>query len=199
VLVIVCVICALFALRTPILTAFGEFLVIHDRLEPSDIIFVLNGDVATRPFQVAEVLKQHLAEKVVIARAENSIAVDMGLAQNVTDTSIAVMKKAGISQEKIIQLPFGKGVTSTFDEAVALRSYAQKTGLHRVIVVTSAIHTRRGRWIINRELAGAHVDILMSPAPDPRYKANNWWKQEDGLIGYQNEYIKLIYYLFKYR
>src|SRR5688500_16341051 len=98
-LVIVCGARTLFALRTPILKAFGEFLVIHDQLEPSDIIFVLNGDVATRPYHVAKVLKQNLAEKVVIARAENSIAVEMGLAQNVTDTSIAVMKKAGIPPE----------------------------------------------------------------------------------------------------
>lgn len=195
----ICATGALFAFRTPILTAFGEYMVVHDSLQPSDIIFVLNGDVATRPYQVAKLVKQHLADKVVIARAENSIAAEMGLAQNVTDTSVSVMKRAGVPEEMIVQLPFGRGVTSTFEEAMALRDYAQKTGLHRAIVVTSAIHTRRGRWIIQRELAGARVEILMSPAPDPRYTSSNWWRQEDGLIGYQNEFIKLLYYRYKYR
>ena len=194
-----CAIGGLYLFRARILTGIGNFLVIADPLEPSDIIFVLNGDVATRPFQAAKLLRQGLADKVVIARAENSLAVDMGLAQNVTDTSIAVMKKAGIPEAKITQLPFGKGVTSTFDEAVALRSYAQQSSLHRVIVVTSAIHTRRARWIITRATAGAHLKITMSPSPDPRYTSSSWWTQEDGLIGYQNEYIKLMYYLVKYR
>lgn len=194
-----CAIGGLYVFRASILTGIGNFLIITDPLEPSDIIFVLNGDAATRPFQAAKLLRQGLADKVVIARAENSIAVNMGLAQNTTDTSIGVMKKAGIPEAKIMQLPFDKGVTSTFDEAVALRSYAQQSSLHRVIVVTSAIHTRRARWVIARAMAGTQAKIMMSPSPDPRYSSSTWWTQEDGLIGCQNEYIKLMYYMVKYR
>jgi Uncharacterized conserved protein len=199
IVIFVCLIAALYLFRVPILTALGNFLVIQDRLEPSDIIFVLNGDVATRLFQAAKLWKQGLAPKVVIVRAENSLAVNMDLAMNVTDTSIAVMKKAGIPEPVIVQLPVPNGVTSTFDESRALRSYAQQNSLRQIIVVTSAIHTRRARWIIHRELSGLAVKIMMTPFFDPRYTSSNWWRQEDGLIGYQNEYIKLFYYLFKYR
>jgi uncharacterized SAM-binding protein YcdF (DUF218 family) len=182
-------------LRVQILTGIGNFLIIQDPLEPSDIIFVLNGDVATRPFQVAKLVRQGLSDKVVIARAENSMAVEMGLAQNVTDTSVAVMEKAGIPESKIVQLPVPKGVTSTFDEATALRDYVRQNSYHRLIVVTSAIHTRRASWIIHKTFAGLPAKIMMSPAPDPRYTSGTWWRQEDGLIGCQNEYIKLVYYL----
>jgi len=199
IVIFVCLIAALYLFRTTILTAVGNFLVIQDRIEPSDIIFVLNGDVATRPFQAAKLWKEGLAPKVVIVRAENSLAVNMDLAMNVTDTSIAMMKKAGIPDTTIVQLPFPNGVNSTFDESSALRSYAQQNSLRRIIVVTSAIHTRRARWIIRRELAGLAVTIMMSPSFDPRYTPSNWWRQEDGLIGYQNEYIKLFYYFYKYR
>src|SRR5690242_16497767 len=111
------VICAAYLLRIPILSGIGKFLIIQDPLEPSDIIFVLNGDIATRPLQVANLMKRNLAENVVIVRAENSLAVDAGLSQNITDLSVATMKRAGVPDTKIVQLPFPKGVTSTFDEA----------------------------------------------------------------------------------
>jgi uncharacterized SAM-binding protein YcdF (DUF218 family) len=195
----ICLAAAIYLFRVPILTAFGNFLVIQDRLEPSDIIFVLNGDVATRPFQAAKLWKEELAPKVVIVRAGNSLAVNMDIATNVTDTSIAMMKKAGIPAATIVQLPFPSGVTSTFDESRALRSYAQQNSLRRIIVVTSSIHTRRARWIIRRALAGLPLKIMMSPSFDPRYTPRNWWRQEDGFIGYQNEYLKLVYYFFKHR
>ncbi len=188
----------LFVLRAPILTAVGNFLIVRDRLEPSDIIFVLNGDVATRPYQVARLLKQGMSDKVVIARTEDSMAVDAGVQPNITDMSIAIMKRAGIPGDKIVQLPIPGGVTSTFEEATALREYIRRNSLQRLIVVTSAIHTRRAGWIIHKALGGIPVKIMMSPAPDPRYTTGTWWRQEDGLIGCQNEYIKLIYYLVKH-
>jgi len=196
---LLCVIVIVFALRVRILTGIGNFLIVQDSLEPADIIFVLNGDMATRPFQVARLVKQGISHKVVIARAGNSLAVDMDLAQNITDTSIAMMKKAGIPESEIVQLPVRGGVNSTFDEAGALRTYALRNSIRSLVVVTSAIHTRRASWIIHKTLAGVPVKIMMSPAPDHRYTSGTWWRQEDGLIGCQNEYIKLIYYLVKYR
>jgi len=194
-----CALGGVYLLRVPILTGVCNFLIVQDTLEPSDMIFVLNGDIATRAYQVAKLVNQGISDKVVIVRAVDSLAVDAGLQPNVTDMSVLMMKRAGIPEAKIVQLPFPKGVTSTFDEARALHAYVQKNSVKRVVVVTSAIHTRRARWIITKELAGTPPKIMMSPAPDPRYTPRNWWRQEDGFIGCQNEYLKLAYYLVKYR
>jgi len=187
---IICAIGALYLLRVPILTRVGTFLIVQDPLEPADIIFVLNGDIATRPFQVAKLVNQGISDKVVIVRAGDSLAVDAGLQPNITEMSVAMMKRAGIPEAKIVQLPFPKGVTSTFDEAAALHAYAKENAVKRIVVVTSAIHTRRARWILTRKLADLPLKIMMSPAPDPRYTPGNWWLQEDGFIGCQNEYLK---------
>jgi uncharacterized SAM-binding protein YcdF (DUF218 family) len=196
---VICAIGALYLLRGPILTAVGNFLIVQDKLEPADLIFVFNGDIATRPFQVAKLINQGVADKVLIVRAENSLAVEAGLSQNITDLSVAMMRKAGIPEARIVQLPHPNGVTSSFDEAMALRAYVQQKQIKRIVAVTSAIHTRRARWILAKELADTPVKIMMSPAPDPRYTSRNWWRQEDGFIGCQNEYLKLGYYLVKYR
>lgn len=189
----------MYLFRIPILTGIGNLLIVQDQLEPSDLIFVLNGDIATRPFQVAKLVQRGLSDKDVIVRAADSLASAANLYPNITELSIAMMIRAGIPQSSIIQLPQPKGVASTFEEAEALHSYVREHPLKRVIVVTSAIHTRRAGWIITRTLSDAHIKFMMSPAPDPRYNSHNWWRQEDGFLGYEMEYTKLAYYLLKYR
>jgi uncharacterized SAM-binding protein YcdF (DUF218 family) len=153
----------------------------------------------TRPFYAGDLYKQGLAPVVVITRAENPPAVEIGLAANTTVVSVSVMENLGVPAGSIIVLPFPGGATSTFDEATALHDYVDANDIHRIILVTSAFHTRRARWIIDRELAGLSVTLEMAAAPNYGFNASDWWKSEDGLITLNNEYVKLIYYFFKYR
>jgi uncharacterized SAM-binding protein YcdF (DUF218 family) len=188
-----------FAFRSKILIGIADFLIIDDRLQPADVIFVLNSDVNTRPFRAVELYEQGLAPVIAIARAENTPVVDLGLVPNDTDISVGVMKKLGVPVEKIIVLPVSGGVTSTFDEASALRQYVEANQIHKIILVTSAFHTRRARWILEKTLAGLPVTLEMAAVPYARFDQTNWWKNESGLITLNNEYIKLVFYFFKYR
>ena len=67
------------------------------------------------------------------------------------------------------------------------------------MLVTSAFHTRRARWIFEKTLAGLPVRLQMVAVPYSDFNQTNWWKNENGLITLNNEYIKLFYYDFKYR
>jgi uncharacterized SAM-binding protein YcdF (DUF218 family) len=136
---------------------------------------------------------------VVIAWAKNTPVVDLGLVPIDTDISIGVMEKLGVPPEKIIILPFPGGTTSTFDEAAAFKKYVQENRVQRIILVTSAFHTRRARWIFEKTLAGLPVTLEMSAVPYIGFDQTNWWKNETGLITLNNEYIKLVYYFFRYR
>jgi uncharacterized SAM-binding protein YcdF (DUF218 family) len=187
------------ALRVPLLTRLGQFLVVNDELTPVDIIFVLNGDYSTRPFFAADLYGHDLAPKVVIARSENLPPAELGILPNETDISVSIMEQLGVQAGNIVILPFPGGVTSTFDEAGVLREYAAAAHIQRVILVTSAFHTRRVFWIFNKELAGMDIAIEMAAAPYRDFNAGNWWQSEDGMITLLNEYIKLTYYFFKYR
>ena len=188
-----------FAFRSRILTGFADYLIVSDRLQPGDVIFLLNGDYNTRPFRASELYQQGFAPLILIARMETSGAEALGLVPNSTDISVAVMEKQGVPPAKILVLPFPGGVTSTFDEAAVLQRYIQVHPIHRVILVTSAFHTRRARWIFARTLAGLPVTLEMAPVRYATFDQTNWWKNEDGLITLNNEYIKLVYYFFKYR
>ena len=187
-----------YAFRTSILTGVADYLIVNDKLEPADIIFLLNGDYNTRPFYASDLYKQGLAPVIVVAYSEDSPAVKLGLIPNDTDIAVGVMEKLGVPADKIVVLRIPDGVTSTFDEATVLYQYSETNEVHNVILVTSAFHTRRTKWIFDRELAGLPVRLEMAAAPYPTFDQTNWWQGESGLITVNNEYIKLIFYFFKY-
>jgi uncharacterized SAM-binding protein YcdF (DUF218 family) len=186
------------AFRAQILTGIADYLIINDKLQPADVIFLLNSEYDTRPFRAAELYKQGLAPVIAIARVESSPVVDLGLIPDNTDISVGVLEKLGVPSDKIVILNFPGGVTSTFDEAEAFRKYAEADQIRKVILVTSAFHTRRARWVLNRTLAGLPVRLEMAAVPYIGFDQTNWWNNETGLIALNNEYIKLLFYFFKY-
>jgi uncharacterized SAM-binding protein YcdF (DUF218 family) len=188
-----------FALLAPILKDVANYLVVNDRLQPADVIFLLNSEVNTRPFRAAELYRQGLAPAIVIARSESPAIVKLGLVPNDTDISVAVMEKQGVPPAKIIVLPYPGGVTSTFDEAATLKKYIETSHAGKIILVTSVFHTRRARWIFEKALAGLPVRLEMAAVPYATFDQSNWWKSESGLITFNNEFIKLLYYFVKYR
>jgi uncharacterized SAM-binding protein YcdF (DUF218 family) len=189
----------IYAFRLQVLRGIGNFLVIHDPLEPADVIYLLNGDPTVRPQHAAALFRKGLAPQVVIARAYDSPGVIAGAYPNVTDTNIAILRELGVPDSQIVELRTPEGVQHTFDEAVALRDYVREHGVHSIIIVTSDLHTRRARFIHQKVLARTSARIFMAPVPDRKYGADNWWQLEDGLVGCQNEYLKLFYYHWKYR
>ena len=187
-----------YVFRDNLLAGIGDFLVIHDRLQPADLIFLLNGDVTTRPQHAALLFHQGLAPRIMIARSEDSLPIKAGAYPNPTDSSIAVMKKLGVPADQIIELRPPVGVQHTFDEAEALLAYEREHPLRKVIIVTSDLHSRRSRFIFRRVFRRSGVEIMLAPIKDLKYGANDWWRSEDGVIGCQNEYIKLVYYHIEY-
>jgi len=201
ILLAILLVCLLaYGLRVPILTGLANYLVNTDTpLQKADLIFVLNGDYNTRPFTASDLYKQGFAPLVAIAQAQSSPAQLLGLVDNPTDIAVEVMKLRGVPSDRLLVLKDIDPVTSTFDEARALRGYIETHKLNSVILVTSAFHTRRSRWIFERELAGVPVRLLVTAAPHSGFDASNWWQSEEGLIFLNNEYIKLIFYKIKYR
>ena len=200
ILLAILLVCLLvYGLRVPILTGLANYLVNTDTpLQKADLIFVLNGDYNTRPFTASDLYKQGFAPLVAISQAQSSPAQLLGLVDNPTDIAVEVMKLRGVPSDRLLVLNNIGPVTSTFDEARALRGYIETHKLNSVILVTSAFHTRRSRWIFERELAGVPVRLLVTAAPHIGFDTSNWWQSEEGLIFLNNEYIKLIFYKIKY-
>lgn len=188
-----------FSFRSRVLTALASYLIADDGLTTADMIYVLNGDINTRPFHASDLYSQGLAPVIVIARVETSPAESLGLIQNETDISVGIMERLGVPAEAIIALPVAGGVTSTYDEAIVLHDYILAEDIHSVIIVTSSFHTRRAGWIFRRVVTDLSVEITLAAAPHTGFDQTDWWTSEAGLIALNNEYIKPIHYYLKYR
>jgi len=200
VLIMVVLAVLLYSVRGPILRRVGAYLVDTDTtLNRNDVIFVLNGGINTRPFYAAELYDQGKAPRVAIAQSESSPAVELGLLENTTDTAVKIMIMEGVVADNLYLLSAKQPVTSTFDEAAALRRYMIERNYDTVLLITSAMHTRRARWIFEKELAGLDIHMQVAGAPHATFDASNWWTVENGLIFVNNEYIKLFFYWIKYR
>lgn len=185
---------AVFVFRDSLLYAIGAALVVQDQAEPSDIIFLLNGDVPWRALEAANLLHQGLAKKIAVARTP-SLPPPYA---NFTDFAVLALKQYGVNDSQIVQLPTPGGVRHTADEADVLLDYCRKNGVHRVLAVTSELHARRARFILRKTLRPLGVRIGLVPAPYGPYRASNWWMSEDGLVVCEEEYVKLVYYHLRY-
>jgi uncharacterized SAM-binding protein YcdF (DUF218 family) len=108
----------------------------------------------------------------------------------------AVLLKLGVPPEAIVS--FGTDVSSTYEEARALAEWANRNGIKSIIVPTEIFSSRRVRWILVKELSGLDVGIDVQALPPLDYDLDNWWRHEAGVIGFQNEVIKYLYYRVKY-
>jgi uncharacterized SAM-binding protein YcdF (DUF218 family) len=189
---------AVWAGRWRLLALAGTLLVQADSPGRAGLIFLLNGDLDTRPAAAADLWKKGYAPQIAIARSESSRAVEMGLVPNVTDLGIAMLEKLGVPRAAIVEIPFPGGATSTLDEARALRKYLESSPAAPVLVVTNAIHTRRCRRIFSRTFQGRPVKFLYIGVPDRRYRVEMWWENEHGFLGVYNEWLKVFYYWWRY-
>jgi uncharacterized SAM-binding protein YcdF (DUF218 family) len=93
---------------------------------------------------------------------------------------------------------FGHASRNTGDEAIALRNWVDQHRVSRVIVPTEIFAARRVRWIFDREFAGSSARLEIPSFEPPNYSCAEWWKSEAGMIAFQNEVLKYLYYRLKY-
>jgi len=181
--------------RAPLLQKAAELWIASDPVGPADAVAVFGGGVNDRPFAAAAYYRDGLVKKILLSVNDVGAAARLGAAPSDTEANRQVLLKLGVP-ESAIDI-FGAGSLNTYDEALALRAWAQHTGAHRLIVPTEIFAARRVRWMLRRAF-GDDVTIIV-PALDPReYRRDNWWQSDSGMISFQNELIKYIYYRIKY-
>jgi uncharacterized SAM-binding protein YcdF (DUF218 family) len=186
---------AAYALRAPLLTGVARLLTVRDPVPRADLVLVLGGELNTRPFHAAGLYRRGVAPRVVLVRERAGPAVRQGLYPALTDVAVTILRRGGVPDSAIVVLEPPGGASSTADEARALRGYLRATGLRRVAVVTNEYHSRRARIALRRGVRGLPAEVLMAPAPAWGFTERDWWRSEEGLVAYFNEYVKLAVYL----
>lgn len=164
------------------LTSLGSFLVDSQPPRRADLILVLGGDFwGPRVLTGAELARLRYAPIALISgppyrgRPEGEFAVDF-------------LVQKGYPRE-LFQV-FGHHADSTIAEANALRGERARRHVRRVLLVTSAYHSRRATIVLTLFCPG--VRFISVPAPDSHYHAAGWWNDDSSRQLFFSEWAKIL-------
>ena len=184
ILLLSAVVGALFIPRTWLLAG----LTLHDTPARSDAIVLLAGNHKERAPAAAMLYRDGYAPLIILTNDGLSSGWSTKYNRNLYQIEWAEeeLVKLGVPREKILKLPF-YGSSTMFD-ALAVKRYLFRSGMKKIIVVTSDYHTRRALWTFRHTLKEYTTDIAIFPAPSFGV----------GARGLALEYGKFGYYLLRY-
>ncbi len=158
----------------------------------ADAIVVLGGGIDTRPFAAIKLYQAKMAPKILYMNVKPTPAQKMGLYLSEAEETRRIFLGGNIPETAVEAI--GTNVASTYDESRTVRAWVNQTGKHSIIIVTDIFHTRRARWIFEKQLKGTDTKIQIQGVEPLDYNADNWWQHEEGVIAFQNEVVKFAYY-----
>jgi uncharacterized SAM-binding protein YcdF (DUF218 family) len=171
---VVVLLAILYLVRVPLLRFAGEFWIVDDAPESSDVIIVLSGDNydAVRAARAAALFRSAMAPHVVATgRSLRSYA-------TTTDLMKRDLVDHGVPAAAII--PLTHRADDTREEAVAVSEFVASHHWKKILLVTSNYHTRRTEYIYQRTLPPG-TELRVISAPDIEYDPQSWWRTGEGL------------------
>ena len=182
--------------RAPLLTGLAEAWVVNDPVTKADAIVILGGGLQTRPLAAAKLFHDGVAPRILYTDVRLGPTEETGVILAEREQTHLILLSNGVPETAMTMI--GKSVDSTYDEAKAVQAWVEKSGAKSIIIPTDLFHTRRARWVFRKELRNTNTEIHVVAVNLRNYEIKDWWRHEEGLIAFQNEVIKSLYYLCKY-
>jgi len=109
-----------------------------------------------------------------------------------------LLQQQGVPKDRIQVAP--DLALGTYEETLLIRDYATSHNLKRILIVTSAYHSRRALWSMRRACEGSGIEVGID-GPPPGWQTPTlwrWWTKRWGWKVVGGEYVKMIYYWTKY-
>jgi uncharacterized SAM-binding protein YcdF (DUF218 family) len=174
----------------------AEVWIVSDGPEQSDAVVVLGGGLDTRPYAAASYYHQGLVPKVLVSSARVNLSERLDVSDSHVTLNRNLLMELGVPKTAIET--FGRELSNTYEESVALRDWAERNGATKIIVPSEIFSSRRVKWIMQRTFAGTTVRIQVPALPLHKYSSEHWWRSEAGRSAFENEVVKYIYYRFRY-
>ena len=196
VLLLCAVLALIYACRAPLLRATARAWIVNDTLTQADAAVVLGGGVETRPFEAARLLQTHLATRILLTSPKSAPSGQLGLSIAEPELARRILQSKNVPTSAIALVP---GVAdNTYEESCAVRDWAKKNQIHKLILITDIFHSRRARWVFRKELKPLGIQVEVDALPAREYTVEDWWRHEQGLAEFQNEVLKYFYYRWNY-
>lgn len=181
----------------------AKLLMVSAPLPHADVIMIMAGSAVfkERTQRAAELYKQGRASKILLTNDNQQSGWVSDEQRNIPYQELAAryLRRYGVPDEAIETLP--EPVSGTYEEAHLLRRYAETKGLHSILIVTSAYHSRRALSTLRQTFAPSGIAIGLDAVP-PGQQAPRpaiWWLYPSGWQMVPGEYVKMIYYRMFYR
>jgi len=178
--------------------AAAKWLIVDAPLAHSDAIVVMAGSAVLRERtqRAAQLYQQGRGTKIILTNDNQQGGWVSDEQRNISYQELAArsLRRLGVPDSAIEILP--EPVSGTHEETMLLRKYAEARGLHSLIVVTSAYHSRRALWTLRKVFAGSAITTGLEAVP-PGWQAPRpslWWLHVKGWEMVPGEYVKMIYY-----
>jgi uncharacterized SAM-binding protein YcdF (DUF218 family) len=195
-LVISSALAGLYLARREVLTSVARWLDVGEFPRHADYALVLGGGPNSRPFVAASLVRLGLARQVLVTRVASSPETDDKILRPEHELSREVLLYRGVPAEKIHFL--GTENHTTFDEAMATSTFLETSPQATLTVVTNWFHTRRSRWIFAHVLGSRLRQVSFVSAPADGFRADNWWRSENGFSTIAGENVKMAGYVLFY-
>ena len=161
-------------------------------LEKADLIVLLGGDAGARSRQGLELFRKGYAPRILLTALEEG---EPEVQPSYLNWRARFLEKAGVPRARILVEARSQ---NTWDEAQYTLALMKQQGLRRVIVVSDPPHLRRLQWVWARTFKDSGIRFMLCPSHPSWWDSRKWWGNEVSLKFVVNEYIKIVYYVFKY-
>ena len=165
-------------------------------MEQADAIVL---STATRQKLVTEALgwfRDGRAPQIVLLNGETQPTERAGITEPTRVVLQRQLQTAGVPDSAVVVV--GHELSSLDEDFTALRGWAQSNRAHRLLVPVEPFVTRRVAWFGQRMLAPVDARIMAVPVPVPDYSVTEWWRNKEGLIAFENEWVMMLSYWLRY-
>jgi len=186
----------LYAFREPELRWFATELIVEDPLQKADALVILSGGGFDRGNEAVKIMQSGYASKAICTGGNPVIELKVFNIDTLeSDMTAANLRRQGIPDSNIVELRNG---TSTKEESLLIADYCHQHAIKKIIIVSSKLHTRRVNEVFKPKLKKQGIEVIVRGAHNSQFDELQWWRDENGLIAVNNEWLKRFYYWWKY-
>src|SRR3989338_11303428 len=188
------------------LPGVGQFLVLRDQVRESDSLVLLRGEDFFKMNKAIDLHRKGYAKRIIIC----TLPVQDGELWDYYQFKNRILGGDEISPKEFIKRALRflgleenapveiieAEVSSTYDEAVAIRRWMTQQGLKSMLLVTEEYHSRRALMIFQLVFRGTGIAIYPVVVNNPQYEPRFWWRHEDDVKRVLEEYVSLVFNLF---
>jgi uncharacterized SAM-binding protein YcdF (DUF218 family) len=170
----------------------GRWLSVEDPLEKAAAIAVLSGRIPDRALEAARIYKAGYAPEVWLTLATEPGATLQKLSVPYTGEEAynrLVLVHEGVPENAIRVLD--PPIMNTADEMKTIGLALEQEQLHKVILVTSKVHTRRTRALWRR-LSRQDGDAITRGVSDDEFDPAHWWRNTRDALDVVRELLGLL-------